>query len=225
VRYIKGCMIKQISCRYLLLVLSPLFGLAWGCHDRDSGSVVPPEGEEMGEMDPDESLGGSDSREMLLEEPGITDAYFHQVDEVLIDDDIPVIGIEVDGVFRAFLDEGLMELDQHVVHTEQNGQPITIAYCDITDCVRVYHRSDLATTEIMMGGMLENQLALMVKGSRYRLDDEQIPLEQHPLTRTTWGEWKKAHPETDIYVGIGMVVGPTVIDGAKPPRTTAVGMD
>ena len=211
--------------RCLFLLLSLVLAMAWGCHDRDANSMVPAEDEQMEEMDPDESLGGSDSREMLLEEAGITDAYFHQVDEVLIDDDIPVIGIEVDGVFRAFLDEGMMELDQHVVHTEQNGQPITIAYCDITDCVRVYHRGDLATTEIMMGGMLENQLALMVRGSRYRLDDEKIPLEQYPLTRTTWGEWKKAHPETDIYVGIGMVSGPTVMDGARPPRATEVGMD
>jgi hypothetical protein len=179
----------------------------------------------MGEMDPDESLGGSDSLEMPLEEPGITDPYFHQVDEVLIDDDIPVIGIEVDGSFRAFLDEGMMELDQHVVHTEQNGKPITIAYCDITDCVRVFHRGDLATTQIMMGGMLESQLALVIEGRRYRLDDERIPLEQYPLTRTTWREWKKAHPETEIYVGIGMMAGPTVIDGARPPRTTSVGQD
>jgi len=225
VRYIKGRMMKKISCRCLLLLLSPLFGLAWGCHDPDSGSLVPPEGEEMGEMDPDESLGGSDSIKMLLEDPGITDPYFHQVDEVLIDDDIPVIGIEVDGSFRAFLDEGMMELDQHVVHTEQNGKPITIAYCDITDCIRVFHRGDLVTTQIMMGGMLESQLALVIEGRRYRLDDERIPLEQYPLTRTTWGEWKKAHPETEIYVGIGMMAGPTVIDGARPPRTTSVGQD
>lgn len=82
-----------------------------------------------------------------------------------------------------------------------------------------YHKVE----EVVIGGMIENQMALMVNETRYLLNDEKIPLEEHPVTRTSWGEWKKDHPDTDIY--IGMMFDPTITDDARPPRTTSVGQD
>lgn len=217
----KGCMVNNFSCWYCLFLLVPLTILTAGCDNPDSGgySVSPSDS-------PIHNPSAQLSRySLLLREPGITDPYYHKVEEVVIADDATVIGIEVDGSFRAFLEQGMGELDQHVVHTTYHGKAITIAYCDKSNCARAFVRGDLAVEKIVMGGMIENQLALMVNETRYLLNDEKIPLEEYPVTRTSWGEWKKDHPDTDIYIGIGMMFGPTVTDDARLPRTTSVGQD
>ena len=32
--------------------------------------------------------------------------------------------------------------------------------------------------------------------------EERIPYGDFPFERTTWGAWRAAHPDTDIYVGV-----------------------
>mgnify|MGYP001322215651 CR=1 FL=1 len=171
----------------------------------------------------EELLEDTEMSDMPMAEPGIADPYYHKPDELVIPDDVGVIGIEVDGTFRAFLKQGMSEIDQHVVHVTQNGKRLTIAYCNMTNCTRVFVPAEMSTGEIRMGGLIKNQMALEVQGKRYRIDNDQIPLEQYPLTETSWGEWKKAHPDTEIYIGMGMLIGPTVVEGARPPRSTEVG--
>ena len=47
---------------------------------------------------------------------------------------------------------------------------------------------------------------------RQEQDAEEIPLKSFPSVKTTWAEWKQQHPETLVYVGLGMSHGPTLKD-------------
>ena len=141
---------------FLVLLLSFLLGLTCGCDDPDSTYQPMP-------SKFTESPAREEMINMALEEPGIADPYYHKPDELVIPDDVGIIGIEVDGTFRAFLKQGMMEMDQHVVYANKNGQRLTIVYCNHTDCARVFVPGEVADTEILMGGMWENQMALMVQ--------------------------------------------------------------
>ena len=209
-------MYKPFFLFFVLLLI-----LASGCDD-PVGSYHGYDGDSL--EDTESSL-LEDFDDMELSEAGITDPYYHKPDEIAFADDVEVIGIEVDGTFRAFLKQGMSELDQHMVHVTQNGKRLTIVYCNMTNCTRIFVPAEMSTGEIRIGGLIKNQMAIEVQGKRYRLDDDQIPLEQYPLTETSWGEWKKAHPDTEIYIGMGLQFGPTVVEGARPPRATAVGQD
>lgn len=160
---------------------------------------------------------------MGMDIPGISDPYFHAADEVVIPETTPVIGVVVDGKARAYMDEGMAEADQHVVHDTVGEQQLTIVYCDKSNCVRVFDSTEVVLDSILMAGMKRDQLQLKVDQKDYALDDESIPIPDYESERTTWGEWKAAHPDTDIYVGMGRMIGPTVKETARPPRKSDFG--
>jgi hypothetical protein len=37
---------------------------------------------------------------------------------------------------------------------------------------------------------------------------EPFPYPTHPLVRRTWGEWRREHPDTDLYLGPGPPAAP-----------------
>ena len=117
----------------------------------------------------------------------------------------------------------MAEADQHVVHDTVGEQQLTIVYCDKSNCVRVFDSTEVVLDSILMAGMKRDQLQLKVDQKDYALDDESIPIPDYESERTTWGEWKAAHPDTDIYVGIGRMIGPTVKETARPPRKSDFG--
>lgn len=160
---------------------------------------------------------------MGMDIPGISDPYFHAADEVVIPDTTPIIGVVIDGKARAYMDEGMAEADQHIVHDMIGDQQLTIVYCDKSNCVRVFDSTETELDSILMAGMKRDQLQLKVDQKDYALDDESIPIPDFESERTTWGEWKAAHPETDIYVGIGKMIGPTVKESSRPPRKSDFG--
>ena len=160
---------------------------------------------------------------MGMDIPGISDPYFHAADEVIIPETTPVIGVIVDGKARAYMDEGMAEADQHIVHDTFGNQQLTIVYCDKSNCVRVFDSTEAELDSILMAGMKRDQLQLKVGTRDFALDDESIPIPDYESERTTWSEWKAAHPETDIYVGIGKMIGSTVKESARPPRKSDFG--
>jgi hypothetical protein len=54
---------------------------------------------------------------------------------------------------------------------------------------------------------------LLIDQQRFVQQDSEAPMEDYPLTRMTWECWKTMHPETTIYVGIGLVYAQTLRDG------------
>src|SRR5262249_40992062 len=109
--------------------------------------------------------------------------------------------------------------ERHVVNDLLGGKPITVTYCDVTDCLAVFIDPDSkGPLGIAVGGWLGKRergryigsLLLLVGSSRYRQDtgqplanrdDESFPYIRKDFVRTTWNEWREAHPDTDVYVG------------------------
>ncbi len=150
---------------------------------------------------------------MYSDEPGIKNGRFYSADEVVIPAETMIIGVEVDGQFRAYLPGGMNSMDQHILHDDFNGQPITMTYCDKSDCARAFIRGDLDPDQIRMGGFNGKAMWLLIGEERFIQQDSETPLEEYPITRMTWESWKTRHPETTIYVGIGLVYAQTLRDG------------
>ena len=88
---------------------------------------------------------------------------------------------------------------------------LTVTYCDKSECIAVFDRAE-TTAEIRMGGFSGETLWILYDGERYEQDQEGIPLKNVPSVRTTWGEWKQQHPQTLVYVGLGLSFGKTLKD-------------
>lgn len=178
--------------------------------DLDAGPApVPPQSAE--EMLAIEAEMMPDSPSEELDEPGIYNARFYEVNEVVFPDDEYVIGVEVNGHACAYLLAGMNDIDQHIVHHELGGLEFTVTYCDKSECIAVYDKVG-TTAEIRNGGFSGETLWILYDGQRFEQDAEEIPLKSFPSVKTTWGEWKQQHPETMVYVGIGMSLGPTLKD-------------
>ena len=94
------------------------------------------------------------------------------------------------------------------------GVPVSVAYCDLTDCVRIYtdpqgsaRRSTSRWPGCRDGEMvvkLDGVLYLHKSGTPVKPGAGSTPIPYDLLTplRTTWREWSHArHPGSDVYVG------------------------
>jgi len=133
--------------------------------------------------------------------PGQTQIKAVPAGEVNLPEDTLIIGVVVDGQARAYLPKGMSEPQWHLAHDNIKGQPITVTYCDWTDCARVFTRGSVPPEEIRMGGFQYGQMQLLIKNKSYDHNGSQLPINEYPMERVTWGEWKAAHPETEIYLG------------------------
>ena len=139
-----------------------------------------------------------------MHEEGIDKPVAYTVDDVAntVSDNSPVLGIEVAGKYRAYLISGMAEnVNRHIVHDKLGGKAITVTHCDRNGCSRVFLRKDVAPNDFMMGGWSGEEMWLLIGNKRYLHRSKKLPLEDHSFELTTWGEWKTAHPETDIYLG------------------------
>ena len=145
---------------------------------------------------------GDQSFSMEREDMGINDPKAYAVDEVTIKDNSEVMGIEVNGKYRAYRLIGMSDsTSRHIVHDQLGGKPITMTFCDRNGCSRAFVRQNVSKDDFMMGGWSGKEMWLLINNKRYRHSSKKIPMEDYPIEVTTWGEWKKAHPDTDIYLG------------------------
>jgi hypothetical protein len=125
-------------------------------------------------------------------------------------EDDEVIGVVADGNARAYQLKALYIGRHHIVNDLIGSVPISVAYCDISNCAQVYTRR--GTTEpldVWQSGFGKGGLILKIEGVAYRHqsgeplepgpDVPPIPYQNYPWIRTTWREWKHQHPGTDIY--------------------------
>lgn len=88
---------------------------------------------------------------------------------------------------------------------------VTVAYCNISRCARVFTATSGDTPlDFGFGGLNANRVAMLqVAGVNYALEDGKnlsqpkgppLPYPRLEYQRTTWGEWRRAHPDTDVYV-------------------------
>ena len=123
-----------------------------------------------------------------------------------------VIGVEVVGKAQAYRFKGFERKNGHLVNDVVGGVPISVAYCDLTECLRVY--SDPRATEpldLNVAGVLNGEMILRHGGKMYfhksgrEVDpsDEpsSLPYQIITPTMTTWKEWTARHPDTRVYTG------------------------
>ena len=141
---------------------------------------------------------------MKREDTGVVEPRAWSVAEVAdtVGDEETVLGIEVDGKYRAYLASGMSEAtSRHIVHDQLAGKPITMTFCDRNRCSRAFVRQNVKPDNFMMGGWSGEEMWLLINNRRYLHSSEKVPMEEYPIEVTTWGKWKAAHPDTDIYVG------------------------
>jgi hypothetical protein len=98
------------------------------------------------------------------------------ISEVHLEQDELVIGVSAGGKFRAYLVQALEDtLDRTPAESPLEAPVVTDQLGGIM--IRVPRRVDLQTGRLP------------------------VPPEVDTMQLTTWGKWKSAHPETDVYLG------------------------
>jgi hypothetical protein len=126
--------------------------------------------------------------------------------------DEKVIGIELGGESRAYRFSAFEPLDAHLVNDVVAGVPVSVAYCDITGCLRVYTDSRASQPlDLSVAGTLDDQMIIQHAGAMFFHDSGHsvepggnapaIPYTLISPTVTTWQEWSKKHPDTRVYLG------------------------
>jgi hypothetical protein len=117
-----------------------------------------------------------------------------------------VVGVVVLGKARAYRLDGFKFIAHHVVNDVVSRTAVTVTYCDRDDCLRVFTGDGEEPLPVGVGGY-DGGLLLRVGNGRFRQKagsaarGEGLPYRPMPFERVSWGEWKKAHPDTDVYLG------------------------
>jgi hypothetical protein len=132
----------------------------------------------------------------------------------MLDDD-EIIGVEAGGRARAYRLDALRGRTHHIVNDLLGGVPVSVSYCDMNDCVRAYtDPRGTAPLGFSVGGLyVDNgpEMVLKLDGVFYLQKSGKpinpgpgsvaIPYDLVEPTRTTWKEWVRRHPDTDVYTG------------------------
>lgn len=138
---------------------------------------------------------------VALSEPGQMELSFHRGDGVTVPAEAPVIGLAINGKARTYLVWGMSQPKWHLAHDNFGGQPVTVTYCDWQDCARALDRGEVPAAAIRLAGFAEGQMQLAIGQGQHGQADDNLPLAEVPMERTTWGQWREAHPESEIYLG------------------------
>jgi hypothetical protein len=125
-----------------------------------------------------------------------------------------VIGVEENGQSRAYAVRAMSELRHHVINDQLGGIPITVTYCEQTNCAGVFTDPQAkGPLDVGVGGFdnrPEGGMLLRVGNHRYDqktgkpLDDGGLPwfpYGPHHFVLVKWKQWRENHPDTDVFVG------------------------
>jgi Protein of unknown function (DUF3179) len=126
--------------------------------------------------------------------------------------DTMIIGVRIGDQVRAYRLNALDDPSRHLVSDHVGGKSITVAYCNLAQCVQVYtNEEDTKPLDIELAGRRDNQMVIKVAGNLYyhptgrpvepAKNPPRIPCGFLTPIVTTWRAWTKLHPETDVYVG------------------------
>jgi hypothetical protein len=123
-----------------------------------------------------------------------------------------VIGVQVGNEARAYRLAAFDYPSGHLVNDLIGRVPVSVAYCNLTHCVRVYtDPRNSAPLDAKVAGLLNGHMVMNLSGALYFQDSGRpvepaknpppIPYDVLTPTLTTWKEWTRLHRETDIFVG------------------------
>ena len=124
-----------------------------------------------------------------------------------LSDDDQVIGVERDGRARAY---PLRVLNWHEVVNDEFGGPLLVTYCPLCGSAvtaerrvdgeettfgvsGLLYRADLVMYDEATGSLWSQILAQAIQGPR---TGDRLSLT--PSSFTTWGDWREAHPDTEV---------------------------
>ncbi|MBO0697297.1 MAG: DUF3179 domain-containing protein, partial [Zavarzinella sp.] len=142
--------------------------------------------------------------------PLITDPPAVPAAAAKLADSEPVIGVTAGGKARAYRRSALEHVHYHVVNDLLGGVPVTVTRCDRKQCTRVFTGDGTRALRLRVGGYADG---LLVKaGDRtYRQEDGKptagpeagtVPFRPFAFVEATWAEWRAAHPDTDVVLGV-----------------------
>lgn len=150
------------------------------------------------------SAGGDFYRPLriMVDYPGVTNPPALTASQVAVPDSTAIIGIERSGDALAVPLSALKHPKRHVLNLMVDETPVSITYCDLKGCVRVFSRDGASPIPLRIGGLdIDNQLVLLMDGQRYGQESKDIPLNDIRFEQTSWAQWKARYPETHIYLG------------------------
>ncbi len=142
--------------------------------------------------------------------PGIVRPHFIDAASCDLSPHDEVLGIDLRGKSRAYSLKALKDRTRHVVNDLFDGQPVSVTYCNLTDCVQAYTRLDRSEPlDLSLAGLFDGEMVLKFEeksflqksGLRFsgQAEAASIELTHVPIFRMTWKEWKARHPETLVY--------------------------
>ena len=152
----------------------------------------------------------------LFEMPGLRNPPTFPAAQSKIADVDEVIGVVANGKPRAYWLKALSYPPWHIVNDVVGGVPVSVTYCDRTNCTRVYTNGPSSTPlAVDLGGLYGKEMVVKIGGVLYFQESGQpfdpgqggspLPFADHAWERTTWKEWRNRHPDTDLFVGLGGV--------------------
>lgn len=124
---------------------------------------------------------------------------FANADETSLSADARVVGIVVNGDARAYPVAELSGMTSHVVNDQFGEIPVSVTYCDRSDCTRVFTSADTAAPLTLgTGGFAGDEMLVTLDGQMYPQSSGEIPLQDVPFEVTTWHEWKSQHPRSKV---------------------------
>ena len=127
-----------------------------------------------------------------------------------------VIGVTMGESHRAYAVKAFDAIPSHVVNDLLGGRPVTVTRCANTECVKVFTElTGRRRLGVAVGGWFgrdgSEELLLRVGSNRYHQQSGEPVGEAPPFPYptldyelTTWGEWLRQHPDTDLYAGGAM---------------------
>jgi hypothetical protein len=141
--------------------------------------------------------------------PGVKQPPVVSAADARLADDAAVIGVCIEARYRAYAVSAFTAPMSHVVNDLVGDIPVTVTLCVLDDCTRVYtDKSRGKPLDVWLGGIAEKGLFLKLGNRMYYQEtgnsmDPQVgpfPYTSIEFENTTWGKWRQAHPDTDVYV-------------------------
>ena len=124
-----------------------------------------------------------------------------------------VVGVVLGGQARAYRLGVLRDRDHHVINDVVRGVPVSVTFCDLTDCVRVYtdakNHPD-TPLDVAAAGLIDGELVLKIEGVLYlqktgkpmmpEAGPPELPYASLAPERMSWAEWSRRHPDTEVFV-------------------------
>lgn len=132
--------------------------------------------------------------------PGLVQPPTESAEEAELESTEEVIGVSVGGVHRAYACSGMSSFSSKVINDVIDGVPVTVTFCDRTRCARAFTASAKGRPlDVQLGGWTGEKLMVLIDGRMLAQDSDEIPLQEMPIEKSTWSEWKEAHPDTDVF--------------------------